>query len=98
MPKFSRLKKFTKTNIEKIPKNKSIVYKLTNTAGKNLYTGIAGRGRTVKRLLEHKKLKKDEIKGASRFKIAQVSTKKRAAQIEKQIIKREKPEFNIQHK
>jgi len=43
MVKFTRPQKFIKTNIENVPKDKAIVYKLRNAAGKNLYTGIAGR-------------------------------------------------------
>ncbi len=44
MPKFSRTQKFTKENIQNVPKDKSIVYKLKNAGGENLYTGIADRG------------------------------------------------------
>jgi len=42
MPKFSRLQKFTKTNIAKVPENKAISYKIKSSGGENLYTGIAG--------------------------------------------------------
>lgn len=98
MVKFTRAQKFTKANVENISNNKAIVYELTNKAGKNLYTGIAGRGRGVDRLLEHKTLKKDTIPGATRFRIAEVNNKDRAEQIEKQIINKEQPKFNEQHK
>ena len=98
MPKFSRPQKFTKANIEKVAENKAIVYKLKNTAGDNLYTGIAGRGRGQDRLLEHKELKREAVPGATRFQIAQVKNKDRAKQIEKQIIKEDQPKFNEQHK
>ena len=67
MPKFSRTQKFTKENIEKVPKNKAIIYKIKNTNGENLYTGIAGQGRVRQRLLEHKELKKDKIPGGTCF-------------------------------
>jgi len=98
MPKFSRTQKFTKENIEKVPKNKAIIYKIKNAKGENLYTGIAGRGRVHQRLLEHKELKKDKIPGGTRFQFAQVKNKERAEVIEKQIIKREQPKFNKQYK
>jgi len=97
-PKFSKTQKFINTNIKKIPEGKAIIYKLKNVAGKNLYTGIAGRGRGQDRLFEHKELKKDKIPGATRFQFVQVKTKDRAGQIEKQIIKKEKPKFNEQNK
>jgi len=96
MVKFNRTQKFTKENIIKVPENKAIVYKIKNAAGENLYTGIAGRGRGQDRLLEHKELKKEKIDGGTRFQYAQVKTKDRAEKIEKQIIKKEKPKFNIQ--
>ncbi len=98
MVKFSRTQKFTKTNIENVPENKAIVYKIKNVAGENLYTGVAGRGRGQDRLLEHKELKKKIIPSGTRFQIAQVKTKDRAEQIEKQIIKKEEPKFNEQNK
>ena len=54
MVKFKRSKSFTKRNIREVPQDTAIVYKLKNASGKNLYTGIAGRGRGQDRLLEHK--------------------------------------------
>ena len=98
MAKFNRAQKFTKENIENVPENKSIVYKIKNTAGENLYTGIAGRGRAGDRLMEHKILKKESIPGGTRFQFVQVKNKDRAEQIEKQIIRKEQPKFNEQNK
>ncbi|MFH1308664.1 MAG: GIY-YIG nuclease family protein [Patescibacteria group bacterium] len=98
MVKFNRTQKFTKTNIKKLPEDKAIVYKIKNATGKNLYTGIAGRGRGQDRLLEHKEIKKEKISGGSRFQFAQIKNKPRAEQIEKQIIKKEQPKFNIKEK
>ena len=96
MVKFNRTQKFTKDNILEVPKDKAIIYKIKNTTGENLYTGIAGRGRVQDRLMEHKTLKRELIPGGTRFQIAQVKTKDRAEQIEKQIIKKEDPKFNKQ--
>ena len=98
MVKFNRTQKFTKVNIENVPKDKAIVYKIKNAGGENLYTGIAGRGRVEDRLIEHKELKREIIPGGTRFQIAQVKNKDRAEQIEKQIIKKEQPKFNEQNK
>lgn len=98
MPKFTRTQRFTKTNIQKVPEDKAIVYKIKNATGKNLYTGIAGRGRGQDRLLEHKELKREAVPGGTRFQIVQVKDKPRAEQIEKQIIKKEQPKFNEQEK
>jgi len=98
MIKFTRPQKFTKENIEKVPENKAIIYKIKNTTGENLYTGIAGRTRGQERLLEHKELKREMIPGGTRFQYAQAKNKDRAEQIEKQIIAKEQPEFNEQNK
>jgi len=98
MPKFTHTRKFTKENIAKVPEDKALLYKIKNPAGKNLYTGIAGRGRGEERLLEHKELPKEKIPGGTRFQFAQVKNKERAAQLEKQIIKKEQPPFNQQGK
>jgi len=98
MPKFNRIQKFTKENIQDVPKDKSIVYKIKNAGGENLYTGIAGRGRVEDRLMEHKILKREIIPGGTRFQFAQTKNKERAEQIEKQIIRKEQPKFNKQNK
>ncbi len=94
MPKFSRTKKFTKANIANVPQSKAIIYKIKSKDGENLYTGIAGRGRSQERLLEHKEIKKEKITEGTRFQFAQVKTKDMAQKIEKSIIKKEQPEFN----
>lgn len=98
MPKFNKTQKFTKANIAKIPENKAVIYKIKDGSGNNIYTGIAGRGRSQDRLLEHKEIKKEIIPGGTKFQIAQVKTKEKAHAIEKRIIKKEQPKFNIQHK
>ena len=98
MTKFNRTQKFTKANIANVPQNKTIIYKIKSKGGENLYTGIAGRGRSQDRLLEHKDIKKEQIPEGTRFQYAQVKTKDRAHQIEKAIIKKEQPEHNEQHK
>jgi len=98
MINFSSTKKFTKTNIKRVPNSKAIVYKIKNNTGENLYTGIAGRGRAQDRLQEHKIFKKDAIPGGTKFQFIQVKNKAKATQIEKQIVKKEQPKFNEQNK
>lgn len=98
MPKFSRTQKFTKANIINVPQDKAIIYKIKSREGENLYTGIAGRGRSQERLIEHRDIKKEKIPDGTRFQYAQVKNKERAHEIEKQIIKKEQPEFNEQNK
>jgi hypothetical protein len=98
MIKFSRTQRFTKENISQVPENKAIVYKIKGRGSDNLYTGITGRGRVEDRLLEHKNLRKDVIPGGTKFQYAQVKTKERAEQVEKQIIRKEQPKFNEQNK
>ena len=94
MTKFSHTQKFTKENIVKVPQDKAVIYKIKDGGGENLYTGIAGRGRSQERLLEHKEIKKEKIPDGTRFQFTQVKNKERAHIIEKQIIKKEQPEFN----
>ena len=98
MPKFNRTQKFTKENIANVPQDKAIIYKIKSRGGENLYTGIAGRGRSQERLLEHKEIKKEKIPEGTKFQYAQVKTKVCAHEVEKSIIKKEQPDFNQQHK
>lgn len=98
MADFGKTKKFIKANIRKVPIDKTIVYKIKNGEGENLYTGIAGRERGQERLLEHKELKSEVIPGGTRFQFAQVKNKKIAERLERQIIKKEKPKYNEQGK
>jgi len=44
---------FDKKGIESLAKDKPVVYKIKNDKGKNLYTGVAKRGRVEERLKEH---------------------------------------------
>ncbi|MBI5152017.1 GIY-YIG nuclease family protein [Candidatus Peregrinibacteria bacterium] len=98
MPKFTKATKFNKTNIDKIPDDKSIVYRLRNQAGKELYTGIAKRYRGKERLLEHINLKSERIKGAVKVKVLQVPNIEKAEKIEKKLIEQLRPKFNIQNR
>ncbi len=98
MTKFGRTQSFTKQNIAKVPQDKVVIYKIKSSDGKNLYTGIAGRGRPQERLIEHKEIKTEKVPGGTKFQYAQVKTKDFAHKIEKSIIKKEQPKFNELHK
>ena len=98
MQKFSNAKKFNKTNIKKISQNKPVVYRLQNSSGKELYDGIAKRGRAQERLLEHLTIKREKIPKATRIKIAQVPNLEKAKRVEQQAIKKFHPKFNIKGK
>jgi len=98
MPKFTNAKKLNKTNIKKIPENKPIIYRFLNNSNKELYTGIAKRNRTQDRLLEHLSLNKEKIPGATKIKIIQMPNIEKAEKLEKSLIKKLQPKFNIKDK
>ncbi|GAG33017.1 unnamed protein product [marine sediment metagenome] len=96
MNKFSHKGSFTKRNIDKIPVDKPIIYKIKNLAGENVYTGIAKKGRVPKRLGEHLPGSKDAIPGAKTFSIKQKLSIESAKREEKRVIKDENPKYNEQ--
>ena len=94
--KFSPTQNFNKTNIQKAPTGKPIVYKLKSNTGINVYTGSAKRGRSQKRLADHLPGGKDPIPGAVTFQVKQKQLVDQAEKEEKQIITKEKPKYNKQ--
>lgn len=98
MKKFTNAKKLNKTTIKNIPEDKPIVYRFLNNSNEELYTGVAKRNRTQDRLLEHLSLKKEKISGATKIKIIQVPNIETAKKIEKRLIKKLQPKFNIKDK
>ena len=96
--RFSPTKKFNKTNISKAPSDKPIVYKIKNSKGNNIYTGISKRGEGQNRLMDHLSSGKDPVKGGKTVQIKQFNTIKEARQEEKIIIKKEQPNQNVQDK
>jgi len=98
MKKFTNAIKFNKTNIKNIPEEKPIVYRLVGNSKKELYDGVAKRGRVQERLLEHLNLRKEKIPGATKVKIAQFKNIEQAEKTEKQLIKKLQPKFNEQNK
>lgn len=85
--------KFNKTEIEKLPTDKPILYKITTEGKKLNYAGIAKRGRAQERLKDHL----GNIPGAT-VTIEQFSNIKDARSKEKNMILRNKPKYNKQGK
>ena len=92
--RFSPSRKFTKPNVQKVPTGKPIVYKLKNSAGRNIYTGKAKRGRSQERLADHLPGGQDPITGVVTFQVKQKQLIAQAEKEEKEIIKKEKPKYN----
>lgn len=80
---------YNKENIQKLPNDKPVVYKILTQSGSNNYTGIAKKGRVQERISEHI----GEIPGA-KVQIEQMSTINEAAKKEYNIISRSKPKYN----
>jgi predicted GIY-YIG superfamily endonuclease len=89
---------FDKSGIEGLAKDKPVVYKIENTQGKNLYTGIAKRGRVEERLKEHLPGGPDPVRGGTKVRIEQKSSIDQARKSEARIIKNEQPPQNKQGK
>lgn len=85
---------FDSDGIEKLAKDKPVVYQIENSQGKNIYTGVAKRGRVEERLKEHLPGGKDPVRGGEKVKIQQKSSIDDALKSEAKIIKRQKPSQN----
>lgn len=90
--------RFDAGGIERLAKDKPVVYKIENSVGKNIYTGTAKRGRVEERLKEHLPGGKDPIRGGAKVKILQKSNIDEALKAESRIIKQQKPPQNKQDK
>ena len=86
--------RFDKQGIERLAKDKPVVYRIEDGKGKILYTGVAKRGRVEERLKEHLPGAKDPIRGGKRVVIQQKSSIGQAQKSEARIIRREKPPQN----
>ena len=85
---------FSKDGIEKLSKDKPVVYKIENSSGKNIYTGVAKRGRVEDRLKEHLPGGTDPIRGGEKVTIIQKNSIDDAKKSESRIIKTQKPSQN----
>ena len=89
---------FTQEGIESLSKDKPVVYKIENSKGKNIYTGVAKRGRVGERLKEHLPGGPDPVRGGAKVKIIQKSSVDEALKSEARIIKQQKPPQNKKEK
>lgn len=83
--------KYNKTEIEQLPNDKPVLYRIVTEGGNPNYVGIAKRGRVRERIAEHL----GEIPGATvtveRFSNIQDARKKEA-----KVIRRNQPKYNKQ--
>jgi len=85
--------KYNKSNIDNLPNNKPVLYRIETEGGNLNYTGIAKRGRVQDRIKEHL----GEIPGAT-VKIEQFNSVQEARKKEANVIKRNQPKYNEQGK
>ena len=85
--------KFNKSGIDKIAKDKPVVYRIETEAGKTNYIGSAGRGNVQDRLNDHL----GTIPGAQ-VRIQQFDSVQKARESEARAIKRDQPKYNEQGK
>lgn len=86
--------KFDKDGIEALAKNKPVLYRIQDKQGKDLYVGVAKRGRVEARLKEHLPGGRDPVRGAAKVRILQKSRIAEAKKSEVRIIKRNQPPQN----
>jgi len=86
--------KFDSSGIEGLAKDKPVVYKIENSKGDNIYTGVAKRGRVEERLKEHLPGAQDAIHGGVKVSIQQKSSISDALKTEARIIKSQQPSQN----
>ncbi len=96
--RFSRKTGLSKTHVKKVPNDKPAVYKIKDSKGRNIYTGIAQRGRLQDRLAEHMLKGPDSVPGAKSFSYKPKRSIESAKAEEARIIKKEKPKCNEQLK
>lgn len=82
---------YNKTEIQSLPNDKPVVYRIKTESGNTNYVGIAQRGRVQGRVAEHI----GEIPGAS-VSVKQFSSIADARKNEANILNRNKPKYNKQ--
>ncbi|MCH7690699.1 MAG: GIY-YIG nuclease family protein [candidate division Zixibacteria bacterium] len=85
---------FSKEGIESLSNNKPVVYKILDQKDKNLYIGVAKRGRVEDRLKDHLPSGKDPIHGGKKVVIIQKTSIADAVKSETIIIKKTRPPQN----
>lgn len=84
--------------IDSLPNDKPVVYKIRDSQGENIYTGVAGKGNVHKRLEDHLPGHRDAIPGAAKVQIDQQSSIRDAERKEAGIISHSRPKYNQQGK
>jgi excinuclease UvrABC nuclease subunit len=90
----SKTVNFSAEGIEKLPKDKPVVYKIKNAQGENIYTGTSKRGEIQNRIKDHLPGAQDAIPGGARVQIRQMKSIADARKTESRIIARSKPRHN----
>lgn len=85
----ARTIKYNKSDIEQLPNDKPVLYRIKTKADNLNYVGIAQKGRVRERLKEHL----GEIPGAT-VSIEQFGSISDARKKEKNVIKRNNPKYN----
>jgi len=86
-----------KTNIDKLPNDKPVMYKIKTEGGSVNYVGVAKKGRVHERLEEHLSGQQNYVPGA-KIQIEQVSSIAEARKMEAVAIQRIQPKHNKQCK
>ena len=89
-----RTVKMNTEGIESLPQDKPVVYKILNSQGENIYTGVAKRGNARDRLRDHLPGSQDAIPGAAKVQTEQMPSIDDAKRKEANIISRTKPKYN----
>jgi len=96
--KFDPLKKITKNNLKKIPKDQPGVYGIFTDSGKLQKVGRAKKSRLPKRILESAKEIKTARREAEKFAFITTKTVEEAKKLETRLIRKRKPPFNKEEK
>ena len=85
---------FTEDGLNCLPIDKSIVYTIKDKKNRNLFTGVASRGRVFARIIEHLPSGSLPLIGGITLHIQQQKTIASAIETASQIIARDKPRYN----
>lgn len=96
--KFGPLKKITKDNIKKVPKDKPGVYGIFTDSGKLQKVGRAKKLRLPKRILESAQEVRNVKREAKKFAFISTKTVNEAKKLETILIRKRKPPFNKEKK
>ena len=88
----------TEDGINQLPKNKTIVYKIKDKNGDNIYTAIAKRGKVISSLRDHLPIGGNPKAGGIKVQIHQKKTLASAMRAESKLINDDKPKYNHRKK